>query len=172
MGNLVFITGGARSGKSRLATELAQAAGKRVVFIATGQALDKEMEKRINKHRNDRPAHWTTVEEPTNVAAALLKVPKNTNAVIIDCLTLLVTNLMLSGNNNNKVTTVINNMLKAARNISATVIIVSNEVGAGIVPENKMARDFRDLAGIANQKVAKASDSTYAMFAGLPVKLK
>ncbi len=172
MGTLIFITGGARSGKSRLATDLAGQAGKHVAFIATGQALDKEMAERIKKHQSDRPAGWKTVEEPLNIASAIAKLPKNTQAVIIDCLTLLVTNLMLSGKTDKQIKDAIKNVITTAKSIKATVIVVSNEVGAGIVPENKMARDFRDIAGIANQIVAKASDKAYAMFAGYPVKLK
>jgi adenosylcobinamide kinase/adenosylcobinamide-phosphate guanylyltransferase len=172
MGTLIFITGGARSGKSRLATELAAKAGKNVAFIATAQALDKEMENRIDKHKNSRPASWKTIEEPLNVATALAKLSQNTKIVIIDCLTLLVTNLMLAEKTNKQIQDSIKKMICAAQKTKATVIVVSNEVGAGIVPENKMARDFRDVAGIANQIVAKASDQAYAMFAGYPVKLK
>jgi adenosylcobinamide kinase/adenosylcobinamide-phosphate guanylyltransferase len=172
MGRLIFITGGARSGKSRLAVKLAGKAGKRVAFIATSAPGDDEMKARIAKHRNDRPRGWRTVEEELDAAAAICGIPRTTDAVILDCLTLLVSNLMLAGKSDARIVGEIRAVVSAARRAPFTTIVVSNEVGCGIVPENALARKFRDVVGTANQVIAQGADEVYAMISGLPLKLK
>jgi len=171
---LIFITGGARSGKSKLALQLAERAGRKVAFIATARAGDDEMAERILLHKKSRPKEWTTIEEPKDVPSALTEVADH-DLVIIDCLTLLLSNLMLEDNSLDETGRILNKMedlVKASRSFKGTVIVVSNEVGMGIVPENELARKFRDLAGRANQIMANAADEVYLCVSGIPVKLK
>jgi adenosyl cobinamide kinase/adenosyl cobinamide phosphate guanylyltransferase len=168
---VIFITGSVRSGKSRLACEFARRSGLKVVFLATAQPLDKEMKKRISAHKRERPAGWLTVEESLDVNAVLKKRSSN-EIVILDCLTLWLSNLLVAGQGISAVNARIKKIIQAIRDCRASIIIVSNEVGWGIVPENKLARDFRDIAGIANQKIAAVSDETYLCVVGVPVKVK
>jgi adenosylcobinamide kinase/adenosylcobinamide-phosphate guanylyltransferase len=171
---LIFITGGARSGKSKLAVQLAERSGGKVAFIATASAGDEEMAKRILLHKRSRPKGWTTIEEPMDVASAVARVQGH-DVVIIDCLTFLLSNLMLENNGSNEMDQVldkIKGLAKAARDFEGIVIVVSNEVGMGIVPENDLARKFRDLAGRANQIMAEAADEVYVCFSGIPIRIK
>jgi adenosylcobinamide kinase/adenosylcobinamide-phosphate guanylyltransferase len=171
---LIFITGGARSGKSKLALQLAERAGGKVAFIATARAGDDEMAERILIHQKSRPKEWTTVEEPKDMPSVLSELADH-DLVIIDCLTLLLSNLMLDDNGLDETGGILGKMedlVKASRNFKGTVIIVSNEVGMGIVPENELARKFRDLAGRANQIMVNAADEVYLCVSGIPVKLK
>lgn len=172
MGKITFILGGARSGKSRLAVKLAEQKGGKVAFIATCMPKDLEMKRRIYVHKNSRPGHWKTFEDPKDITLLLNSIGSKFNLIIIDCLTLLVSGFMLNGLKKNAIETKINRMLAALRKINAQSIIVSNEVGLGIVPENKLARDFRDIAGRINQSVAAKSDAVFLVFAGIPLKLK
>ena len=172
MNKVTFILGGARSGKSQLAIKMAKKKGKRVAFIATSQALDKEMKKRINLHKKTRPTHWQTFEEPENIPLLLKKINKKFEVIIIDCLTLLVSNLLLKGLKEKDIERKTEEMSILLKKIRPDVIIVSNEVGLGIVPDNELARDFRDIAGRMNQIVAKRSDEAFFMFSGLPLKIK
>lgn len=171
MGKLIFILGGARSGKSSFALEIAKKC-KRVVFVATAQALDREMVKRIKLHKESRPGHWDTIEEPRNIEAVLKKIKNKYDCVIIDCLTLLISNLILSGLAQEAIKGKINKLMLVFKKINCKVIVVSNEVGFGIVPDNKLGRDFRDMSGKINQIVAKESDRVIFMVAGLPLKIK
>ena len=171
MGEVTFILGGARSGKSSFALQLTQGC-KGVAFIATCQAWDLEMQQRIRRHKKSRPANWQTFEEAGDLAPLLKKICPKFEMVIIDCLTLWVSNLLLEG----KKAAVIEN---EARQITACLkktkcrgILVANEVGWGIVPENKLARDFRDIAGRVNQIVAADSDEVFFMVAGLHLRVK
>jgi adenosylcobinamide kinase/adenosylcobinamide-phosphate guanylyltransferase len=171
---LIFITGGARSGKSKLALQLAERAGGKVAFIATARAGDDEMAERILIHQKSRPKEWTTIEEPVDVPGAITKVADH-DLIIIDCLTLLLSNLMLENSSlheTDEILDKIEDLVKASRSFGGTVIVVSNEVGMGIVPENELARKFRDLAGRANQVMANAADEVYLCVSGIPVKLK
>jgi adenosylcobinamide kinase/adenosylcobinamide-phosphate guanylyltransferase len=171
---IIFITGGARSGKSNLAVQIAENAKGGVAFIATAQSGDEEMKERIRLHKESRPEDWTTIEEPLNIASAIAEV-KGHKVIIIDCLTLLLSNLMFENNGSNSEDEIMNkirDMIQAARDFDGTTIVVSNEVGMGIVPENELARRFRDLAGKANQIMAADADEVYICFAGIPIKLK
>lgn len=173
MGRIAFILGGARSGKSQYALNLAgEHKAGRVFFIATASAGDKEMRLRIARHKINRPRGWRTIEEPRSLIGALKRVPKNARIVIIDCLTLLITNLMLDGHSDSFIEKEIKSGFKLLKKIGCDSIVVSNEVGLGIVPENSLARRFRDVAGRVNQSAALMSDEAYFMFAGLSVKMK
>ena len=178
---IVLITGGVRSGKSSFAEKLARNLGQKIAFIATAQSLDKEMEDRIAQHRANRPVHWETYEEPYQVAQVIQKVREKTEVevILLDCLALLVSNLMQnyqqdSSNNGlaEKIIWKINEITSEATQCSATVIIVSNEVGLGLVPANPMGRFFRDILGKANQIIASSSDEVYLMVAGIPLLIK
>ncbi len=170
MGKITFILGGARSGKSTFAIELAKK-HKRVAFIATCQALDKEMSRRIKLHRQARPNHWKTFEEPKNLSLLLIKIGAF-DCIIIDCLTLLISNLILSGHKPEEILKKINALLSMLRRKEAETIIVSNEVGLGIVPANKLGRNFRDIAGQINQIVAREADKVFFTVAGIPTMIK
>jgi len=171
MGKITFILGGARSGKSTYALNLAKKR-KKVAFIATCQGLDQEMQARIKLHKKTRPFHWQTFEEPQKTSELLSKISGKFEVILIDCLTLLVSNLMLKGVKDKAIKKEITKVLAALKKIKADTIIVSNEVGLGIVPENKLARDFRDLAGKINQIVAAESDEVFFMVSGIPWRVK
>jgi adenosylcobinamide kinase / adenosylcobinamide-phosphate guanylyltransferase len=168
--SLVFVTGGARSGKSTFALNLARATQEPVTFIATAQAFDAEMTERITKHQLERPQDWTTIEAPIDVQSALKQV--KTRVVILDCLSLLVSNLMLENFSEAKIQERIDDMLEIANARDLKLIVVTNEVGSGIVPEYPLGRLFRDVLGRANQTVAAASSEAYLLVAGLSLKLK
>ena len=171
MGKIILILGGARSGKSTYALELAKKY-KKVAFIATCQGLDKEMRERIKLHKETRPKHWKTFEEPLELAKLLGRMNKGFDCILIDCLTLLVSNLILSGESQEQVLNKIKGILAALREIEAKIILVSNEVGLGIVPDNKLGRVFRDIAGKANQLIAKEAQEVYFAVSGIPMKIK
>jgi adenosylcobinamide kinase / adenosylcobinamide-phosphate guanylyltransferase len=164
---IILVGGGGRSGKSRYALELARQRGTRLAFLATAQALDGEMTDRIRQHRLERGEGFLTWEEPFELAGAIEFANGKSDAVVVDCLTLWVSNLMLS---EREIPT--DELIAAARRFAGTVIFVSNEVGCGIVPENALARRFRDLAGGLNQRVAAAADEVYWMAFGIPLKVK
>ncbi|MCX5678280.1 MAG: bifunctional adenosylcobinamide kinase/adenosylcobinamide-phosphate guanylyltransferase [Candidatus Omnitrophica bacterium] len=172
MGKIIFILGGARSGKSNYATALAGKSGKKVAFIATCQGLDEEMRMRITSHRKQRPSSWKTFEEPLDIRKALKNARSGFDAILIDCLTLLVSNLLLKGVEGAAIEKKITGIIKELKNMKSDSIIVSNEVGLGIVPENNLARDFRDIGGRVNQIVAKEANEVYFLVSGLPVKIK
>ncbi|WP_034386182.1 bifunctional adenosylcobinamide kinase/adenosylcobinamide-phosphate guanylyltransferase [Deinococcus sp. YIM 77859] len=166
---IVFVTGGARSGKSRFAERRAAAAGAEVTYLATAQALDAEMAERIARHRADRPASWLTAEEPLDVPAALQAAP--TPTVLLDCLSLWVSNLLLADLPDAAVLSRADALLAAARARPGLTVLVTNEVGFGIVPDNALARRYRDLLGWVNQKAAAASDEAWLLLSGLPLQL-
>lgn len=165
----LLVLGGARSGKSRYAQSRAEALGNELVFIATAQAFDDEMQDRITRHRDDRGSRWTTVEEPIDLAAAILAHSNPQTTVLVDCLTLWASNLMLADYN---VLSAAGKLADAVLSARGPLILVSNEVGMGIVPDNVMARQFRDYAGTINQGVAAAASEVVMMYAGLPLVLK
>lgn len=173
----IFVLGGARAGKSgfalRLANERVNGAG--VCFIATAQALDDDMEQRITRHRAERPAHWTTIEEPYRLDDALLKA-NTSQLVIVDCLTLFVSNWLLRSDNEVQCEETVRNIsqgfLTTLKSQHRSVICVSNEAGLGVVPETRLGRTFRDLLGRVNQQFAEAADEVYLLVAGLPLRVK
>lgn len=163
---LTLVVGGARSGKSALAERMVRAAGGSPVYIATAEAWDEEMAERIARHREDRGDGWTTIEAPRDLAGALAGVR---GPVLIDCATLWLTNVMLAGADVAAEGTA---LLAALAAHPGPVVVVSNEVGWGIVPENALARAFRDEQGRLNQRLAAASDLVAGVMAGLPMVLK
>jgi adenosylcobinamide kinase/adenosylcobinamide-phosphate guanylyltransferase len=179
MAQLIFILGGARSGKSRFAQQLAQRlGGEDVLFVATAAASDSEMEARIARHRADRPRGWQTLEAPTDLAARLADRAAAPRVILIDCLTLLISNVLLAVGEydadraERKVEAEIGALLDLCSNREGTVLLVSNEVGEGVVPAYPLGRLFRDVQGKVNQMVAARSDCTYLMVAGLAVEMK
>ena len=172
MANFIFILGGARSGKSAYALKTAKAKGKKALYLATAQAQDPEMRARINKHKASRPRDWQTIEEPLDLPRALEKYKGQAEVIIIDCLTLYLSNLMHQGLKSNAIIRIIKNTAGCIRALNKTVLVISNEVGLSIVQENKLAREFRDIAGLANQIMAKAADEVIFIQAGIPLRLK
>jgi len=174
-GKLVLVLGGARSGKSRFAQQMAADMAGKVLFVATAEAGDEEMRARIARHRESRPAGWRTMEVTDGLGPRLKAGVGDASVVLIDCLTLLVSNVMGGARletAEKRVLGEIEELIGAIGQLEASFIIVSNEVGLGLVPDNRLGRDFRDLAGRANQLVARASSEVYFMIAGLPLKLK
>lgn len=167
---LVYVTGGARSGKSGFAERRAAQAGPEVTYLATAQALDDEMTARIGRHRADRPAGWLTVEEPLEVSGALAAA--RTPTVLLDCLSLWVSSALLAGWSDDAVLRAADTLLTTARTRAGLSVLVSNEVGSGIVPAHALARRYRDVLGWVNQRAAAASDEAYLLVSGLPVTLK
>jgi adenosylcobinamide kinase/adenosylcobinamide-phosphate guanylyltransferase len=167
-GSLTFILGGARSGKSTHAERLVTALPAPWIYIATGQAFDGEMEERIALHRARRDEGWSTIEAPLELAGALGPLPAGT-PVLVDCLTLWLSNQMLAENDIEAECRRLASVLEKPR---GPWFVVSNEVGLGIVPDNPLARRFRDAAGRLNQQVAAAADSVLFMVAGLPMRVK
>ena len=168
---ITFILGGARSGKSTYALKLAKKYEK-VAFIATCQGLDKEMRRRISLHKETRPKHWETFEEPKDLAKLANKIDNKFDCILIDCLTLLVSNLNLSGVKGKQVFKEIEKLFFVLTKKKVNVIIVSNEVGLGVVPASKLGRNFRDIAGKVNQIAAQQAGKVFFMAAGLPLKIK
>ena len=176
---LILLLGGARGGKSayaqRLAEDAARASGAPVCFIATAQGLDEDMTARIARHRDDRPTHWRTIEEPCQIDEALQQASE-AGIVIVDCLTLLVSNWLMRYEDEHEceafLRRVTREFLELARTRQQIIICVSNEVGLGLVPDTRMGRVFRDLLGRVNQDFAAAADEVYLLVAGLPLQLK
>ena len=173
MGRLTFILGGARSGKSQYAASLAAKYGKRnVIYIATGEAKDTEMMRRISSHKAARPSHWKTYEEPLAVSKLLDSIDCAKGVVLIDCLTLLVSNLMLKRKPQRAIEDEIYDIMTKLGKSKSRAIVVSNEVGLGIVPANSLAREFRDIAGSVNKIAAEMSDEVIFMVSGIPMRIK
>jgi len=165
----LLILGGARSGKSRYAQARAEALAGDLVFIATARAFDDEMTDRIVRHRLDRGPRWRTVEAPIDLSDAVTAEARPGNVLLVDCLTLWASNLMLAERDH---LAEVDHLIAALRAARAPVIVVTNEVGLGIVPDNALARAFRDVAGTINQVVAAAVDEACFLVAGLPMRLK
>jgi len=164
-----FVLGGARSGKSRFAEQLVVSTGLERHYVATGRAWDDEMRVRIDKHKADRGDLWHTQEEPLDLVGCLRAIDGEGRAVLVDCLTLWVTNLMMEQRDMGAEFASLAAYVPTAR---ASLVIVSNEVGLGIVPENRMAREFRDHAGRLHQMIAAEAAAVYFIAAGLPLKMK
>lgn len=172
MAKVIFITGGARSGKSRLAEQLAAGYGAPLGYIATGQAGDSEMAERIARHRARRGPDWQTMEAPLDLAGVIRGHDGHFQALLVDCVTLWLTNLLLKYDDAAQALDEVRALVGLFPIIQTPLILVSNEVGMGIVPDNRLARTFRDLAGEANELLAAAANEVYVTFSGLPLKLK
>lgn len=169
MNDTLLVLGGARSGKSSYAQARAEAIGGELVFVATAQPFDDEMADRIAHHRADRDARWSTVETPVELAAAIRNESRPGRVLLIDCLTLWTSNLLLADRD---IPAATEELVEAIAAAEGPLILVSNEVGLGIVPDNALARRFRDEAGRVNQRVAAGADEVVFIAAGLPLKLK
>lgn len=166
----VLVLGGARSGKTSFAERLAMRVGERPLYLATAEALDPEMRERVATHQRQRQGRFATLEEPIEVTNAIIQASKSHDVVLVDCLTLWITNLLGAGGD---VAGQIEELVAALPGIRSTrVILVSNEVGLGIVPDNALARSFRDLAGAAHQRLGEICADAYFVAAGLPLTLK
>lgn len=169
MRRVTLVLGGARSGKSRFAEDLAAASGLARTYVATAEVWDDEMRERIAHHRARRDGTWTTVDAPLDLPEALPAASGRDRIVLVDCLTLWLSNVMLAGRD---VEAAIDALLAALAAISGPAILVSNEVGSGIVPDTRLGRDFRDHQGRLNQRVAAIADRVKLVVAGLPLDLK
>lgn len=175
MKNICLVIGGCRSGKSRYALETAEKINAdRQVFVATCQPHDEEMRRRVQQHRRQRSKRWVTVEEPLELPEVIETHASPDTAVLVDCLTLWTSNLLLrfADSRPEEVSVRSERMAAALQAAGGPVVLVSNEVGTGIVPENRLSRMFRDAAGLVNQQVAAVATTVVWMVAGIPVKIK
>ena len=165
----LFVIGGARSGKSRYAQQRAESLGGRLAYIATAQALDPEMTERIARHRADRGQSWHTIEAPIDLAPAIARASGQYDVILVDCLTLWLSNLICA---DLSVDRAFEGLAHAVSSCASPLTMVANEVGLGIVPDNALARRFRDAAGRLNQRVAGMAEEVVLVAAGLPCRLK
>ncbi len=178
-GKIVLVTGGARSGKSTFAENYIAANGGKIAYIATSQVLDEEMRLRVKRHRDRRPSNWYTYEAPLAAHQAMEEAVQNYDGIIFDCVTLYATNLLLKACNEldeslhyQYIMDEINKLVQSAKSNNSLVVFVTNEVGMGIVPEHALSREYRDIAGLVNQKLAAAADEVYFVVCGLAVDFK
>ncbi len=169
MSKLIFVVGGARSGKSSFAVSLCR--GK-VAFVATAEARDDEMRMRIAKHKIERPKAWKTFEAPRDLVNCIKRIPKHTDSLLVDCMTLFISNLLCDDKSEAFILRNIKEAIKTLKQRSGLSVIVSNEVGMGIVPDSELGREFRDVAGRVNQILAKSADEVYFTVSGLPWRIK
>jgi adenosylcobinamide kinase/adenosylcobinamide-phosphate guanylyltransferase len=192
---LILVTGGSRSGKSGFALELARRFEGPRIFLATAQPLDDEMARRIAAHQRDRPAGWELREEPIHVPDALADALRSARTVIVDCVTVWMANMLLGDDSFDEGSAAVHagvlvSGVRAAESAGGAksagygvlaervlpyrgaIIVVTNEVGSGIVPDNALSRRFRDCAGRANQVIAREADEVYSMVAGIPIRIK
>lgn len=179
IGKLILVTGGARSGKSSFAEKYVAKYGQNIAYIATSQVLDSEMEFRVGLHRQRRPDTWQTYEAPFTAESAVVEATAEHDMLLFDCLTVYISNILCSLENIDDskqnyalVETACQKLIEAVQKSSATMVVVTNEVGAGIVPMHHLSREFRDLAGLANQMLAHVADEVYLVTAGIPVNIK
>ena len=173
MKETILVIGGCRSGKSRHALELTEKIpGSKRIFIATCMPLDDEMKERIDRHKKERDKNWKTIEAPVELSVEINENSRKGDLILIDCLTLWINNLLMETESTGIIDDHIQKLIIAFKEAKCPIIMVSNEVGAGIVPENRLARQFRDLAGFTNQKVAECVESVIWMVAGIPVSIK
>jgi len=167
--NVTLVLGGARSGKSKFAEDRVLSSGLKPVYLATGRALDEEMSERIAIHRDRRSGIWETVEEPLALVDAIRGAAHKGRIILVDCLSLWVTNLMMAGADVTKEANALANLLS---NIEVPIVLVSNEVGLGIIPENDMARRYIDLTGDLHQRISKVATSAFFVVGGNAMTLK
>jgi adenosylcobinamide kinase / adenosylcobinamide-phosphate guanylyltransferase len=172
MAHLLMVTGGTRSGKSRYAVEQASAWGSRVLYIATCQPADDEMRERVRRHQAERPSTWTTFEPGSNVLPVVQEQGPSADGILLDCLTLYVSSLLMTGSGEEAVIQQVDELCSALRHVGRPAAIVTNEVGWGVVPETPLGRLFRDVAGRANQVAARHAQEVVLMISGLPMVVK
>ncbi|MGL6016629.1 MAG: bifunctional adenosylcobinamide kinase/adenosylcobinamide-phosphate guanylyltransferase [Selenomonadaceae bacterium] len=180
MGKLILVTGGARSGKSSFAEKYATIHGRKIAYVATAEIRDEEMRYRIDLHKQRRPETWKTYEAPLDPNQAIRQAAADGNDLILfDCLTLYLSNLLCQPDlpadlqqQHDHIQGKITELIRSIKACNSTVVIVTNEVGAGIVPENALARQYRDLSGLANQAIAREAADVYLVACGLPLNIK
>lgn len=185
MGRLILITGGARSGKSTFAEKLVRSVGENILYIATAIAFDEEMKERVRMHRERRPAEWETLEAFRDFGKSLPDLVNGRDAVLLDCITNMVSNIMLQKNMDwenmsaedirgveCEVAGQISELLSVIKSAGIPFVLVTNELGMGVVPPTVLGRAVRDIAGRANQQLAHAADEVYLLVSGIPVKIK
>ncbi len=169
----MLVLGGAKSGKSSFALNVCNSLNKKRIFLATAQALDQEMEERIRRHKVERGSGWHTIEEPLKVAETIGSLDSEGTIILLDCLTLWLNNLYMEHKEDHEaINKAIENLMRKLTDIRGAVVVVSNEVGMGIVPDNQLSRTYRDTAGYLNQRIARLSGKVVAVLAGLPLVLK
>ena len=169
--DIILITGGTRSGKSQYAEQRVREMGGRSIYVATAEANDEEMARRIAEHRKRRGQQWRTIEEPLELTQALLAERGKTDCALVDCLTLWLSNLLLR-HNDKYASEKVDELIEKLPQLNFHIVLVTNEVGWGIVPDNPLARKFRDLAGWTNQRMAQAANEVILMIAGVPMIAK
>jgi adenosylcobinamide kinase/adenosylcobinamide-phosphate guanylyltransferase len=173
LNKIIFVIGGCRSGKSAYALQTAEKVPAELkIFIATCVPQDDEMKRRIARHKKDRSQDWVTVEAPLDLPEAVLRNSSKADIILVDCLTLWVSNLLMENGDENKIEDTISRLMDALEKAACPIVLVSNEVGTGIVPENKLARQYRDIIGLVNQAVARTASKVIWMVAGIPVTIK
>lgn len=179
MAEIILVTGGARSGKSKFAENYAERYGNKIAYIATARILDEEMRFRVEMHQQRRPAGWHTFEAPDNAHTAINEASNAHDMILFDCITIYLSNIIFSLpelDDEKEIYKIvqdkISRLIDSARKSRSTVIFVTNEVGCCIVPENKLARHYRDLAGMANQMLAAAADKVYLAVSGIAVDIR
>jgi adenosylcobinamide kinase / adenosylcobinamide-phosphate guanylyltransferase len=172
VGPLLLVTGGSRSGKSRYAVERARLWGSRVLYVATCQPADDEMRERVRRHQAERPASWVTVEPGSHVLPAIQEQGPRADGILLDCLTLYVSSLLMAGSGELEVMQQVDALCLALREVGRPAVIVTNEVGWGVVPETSLGRLFRDAAGRANQVAARHAQEVVMLVCGLPLVIK
>jgi adenosylcobinamide kinase/adenosylcobinamide-phosphate guanylyltransferase len=169
----ILVLGGCRSGKSGFAKQAADhMARDKKIYLATCVPTDREMKKRVKQHQEDRGPDWATIEEPIAIHETIDRACTQAKVILVDCLTLWTSNLLLQETNEAGIMAAVDRLVDALNRSTCPVILVSNEVGYGIVPENSLARQFRDMAGLVNQRVAQAVDEVFVSMAGIPVQIK
>jgi adenosylcobinamide kinase/adenosylcobinamide-phosphate guanylyltransferase len=173
MKKIVLVIGGCKSGKSRYALErVDRLAVRHKIFIATSVPFDDEMKDRIDRHRDERGSDWETVEAPDRLADAIQSNSGDDRGLLVDCLTLWINNLLMASTDEKVLQPRVTELAETLEQVDGPIYLVSNEVGAGIVPQNPLARQFRDLAGSVNQAIASMADEVVWLVAGIPVKIK
>ncbi|WDP84116.1 MAG: bifunctional adenosylcobinamide kinase/adenosylcobinamide-phosphate guanylyltransferase [Desulfobacter sp.] len=170
---ITLVIGGCRSGKSRYALDIANTMARdKKIYLATSVPEDDEMEKRVTRHQAERGADWETIEEPVLIHEAILGAADRAQVLLVDCLTLWTSNLLFKGEDEHRIMAGVDKLNSTLYQSACPVILVSNEVGYGIVPENTLARQFRDMVGLVNQRVAAAADRVILTVAGIDVQIK
>jgi adenosylcobinamide kinase/adenosylcobinamide-phosphate guanylyltransferase len=172
MGRITFILGGVKSGKSHYAIKLAKRLKGKTAFIATCISADKEMKRKIELHKKSRPKHWKLVEEGKDLLLSLAKLKDRYETILIDCLGLWISNLLMENLTDRLIEKEIKNFARFISKLKTKIILVSNDVGSGVIPENFLARRFQNLIGLANQMITKIADEVIFMQSGIPIKIK
>ena len=167
-----LLIGGVRSGKSRFAVDLAKRFKGRIVYLATCQPKDREMRQRIAHHQQERPTQWRTIEHPANLASTLVRLDGRADGAIVDCLTMYVSELLMGRKSDTAIQERVQQLCETIQTRPYPVIMVTNEVGSGVVPVHPLGRRFRDVAGLANQIAARCADQVYVLVAGIPMLIK